>query len=86
MINPRQFAPYVGFTEEEVIELCQEYEMDFKEAAFGTETNIELNIDDTFTFLNEDTSGNIFRSVTESKKCLVCILYFFEQFLFNLSS
>ena len=29
MINPRKFAEYVGFTEEEVIELCRKYDADF---------------------------------------------------------
>lgn len=32
MINPKKLAKYVGFTEEEVIALCQRYHMDFSEA------------------------------------------------------
>ena len=32
MTNPKRLAKYVGFTEEEVRALCQEYEMDFEEA------------------------------------------------------
>ena len=31
MTNPRELAPYVGFTEEEVRHLCQEYARDFDE-------------------------------------------------------
>ena len=31
MLFPMQMAPYTGFTEEEVHELCQRFEMDFKE-------------------------------------------------------
>lgn len=31
MTDPRQFAEYVGFTEEEVKELCSRYQMDFDE-------------------------------------------------------
>lgn len=32
MINPRQLADYVGFTEQEVKALCERYHMDFSEA------------------------------------------------------
>ena len=31
IINPMQLAPFTGFTEDEVKELCDRYEMDFKE-------------------------------------------------------
>ena len=31
MTNPRTLSEYVGFTEEEVVELCKEYNMDFEE-------------------------------------------------------
>ena len=31
MINPRRLSEYVGFTEEEVVDLCKEYDMDFEE-------------------------------------------------------
>ena len=31
MVNPRRLSEYVGFTEEEVVDLCQEYDMDFEE-------------------------------------------------------
>lgn len=31
MITPRQLAPYTGFTEEEVQDLCEEYHMDYGE-------------------------------------------------------
>ena len=31
MTNPRQLAQYVGFTEEEVQELCVKYRMNFEE-------------------------------------------------------
>lgn len=31
MTNPRRLSEYVGFTEEEVQELCKEYDMDFEE-------------------------------------------------------
>ena len=31
MINPRQLADYVGFTEQEVSVLCQKYHMDLEE-------------------------------------------------------
>lgn len=33
MINPRQFSKYIGFTEQEVRDLCKTYHMDFEEAA-----------------------------------------------------
>ena len=29
MVKPRKFAPYVGFTEQEVKNLCSEYQIDF---------------------------------------------------------
>ena len=32
MTNPKNLAKFVGFTEEEVIRLCNEFDMDFKEA------------------------------------------------------
>lgn len=32
MLQPKKLAEYVGFTEEEVIRLCQEYDMDFDDA------------------------------------------------------
>lgn len=31
MINPRRLSEYVGFTEEEVVMLCEKYDMDFEE-------------------------------------------------------
>lgn len=31
MANPRQLAPYVGFTEDEVIDLCSRYHLNFQE-------------------------------------------------------
>lgn len=31
IVNPQGFAPYVGFVEEEVKELCEEHELDFQE-------------------------------------------------------
>lgn len=34
MINPARLSEYIGFTEEEVKELCQRYDMDFSEAAW----------------------------------------------------
>lgn len=33
MASPKRLAEYVGFTEQEVIDLCEEYDMDFSEAA-----------------------------------------------------
>ena len=32
MISPKQLAPFIGFTDEEVAELCKQYQMDFQEA------------------------------------------------------
>lgn len=32
MINPKKLAEYVGFTQDEVLELCRNYDMDFDEA------------------------------------------------------
>ena len=47
MLNPRQLVEYVGFTEKEVIQLCESYNMDFKELkewydgySFATEHSI----------------------------------------------
>lgn len=34
MTNPQMLAEYIGFTEQEVKKLCEEYEMDFSEAAW----------------------------------------------------
>lgn len=31
MVKPRRFAPYVGFTEDEVRKICQKFNMDFEE-------------------------------------------------------
>lgn len=33
MVRPKRFAEYIGFTEEEVKELCRAYHMDFRETA-----------------------------------------------------
>lgn len=33
MVNPKQLSEYIGFTEQEVKELCNAYQMDFKETA-----------------------------------------------------
>lgn len=33
MVSPKSFSEYIGFTEEEVKELCQKYHMDFQEIA-----------------------------------------------------
>ena len=30
MLTPANFAPYIGFTEDEVIALCEQYTMDFE--------------------------------------------------------